>query len=180
MFVVKNVSSFVCLLKSYWHQPSGGFHERLAFCHIRESHYDSLRRRGCLVWDMLTTFIVPINHTHWQTNQSPALWLSITSTWSNQCATCPPNLQVAAEYMKSAGSQRAMGRETVSVCSTTLTCRIQVVGIGVVAKYWIKVDVKTSGVLWLLGRWGGCKPWWGKRKTKDPNIDTTIALFLPT
>lgn len=37
-----------------------------------------------------------------------------------------------------------------------LTCRVQVVGIGVIAKYRVKVNVKALSVLW---RRGGIKPW---------------------
>lgn len=40
-----------------------------------------------------------------------------------------------------------------------LTCRFQVVGIGVVAKHRVKVHVKALRVLGLLGCRGGWKPW---------------------
>lgn len=45
---------------------------------------------------------------------------------------------------------------------TTFTCGIQVVGIGVVAKHRVKVNVETLRVVWLLERWGACEPWWCK------------------
>ena len=87
-----------------------------------------------------------------------------------------PNLQVAAVYMRCAQSQRKMAKENVTVCvSSTLTCRIQVVGIGVVSKYWVKVNVKASRIMWLLGCRGGCKSWWGKKKLSTIHILTSQA-----
>lgn len=49
-----------------------------AFCHIKENHFHSMMNHESLVWDILKTSIVHINHT--QTNQSPALSLFITLT----------------------------------------------------------------------------------------------------
>lgn len=40
-----------------------------------------------------------------------------------------------------------------------LTCGVHVVGIGVVAKYRVKINIKALRVLWLLLRGGGCEPW---------------------
>lgn len=52
------------------------------------------------------------------------------------------NLQSLSPTLRWQQSTRGWG--------TTVTCRIQVIGIGVVAKHGVKVDVKALRVLWLL------------------------------
>lgn len=58
-----------------------------------------------------------------------------------------------------------------------LTCRLQVVGIGVVAKHRIKVNVKALRVLGLLGCRGGWKPW--RQREQSASGVTEVSSYPP-
>lgn len=59
----------------------------------------------------------------------------------------------------------------------TLTCSLQVVGIGVVAKHRVKVHVKALRVLGLLGGRGGWKPC--RQREDSASGVTEVSSQLP-
>lgn len=157
MLVFKNASSFIhphdktAMVPTSWYKGQ-------PFVKLRQNIF--ILRWNMKAWDMLH-----IKHTNTNNSKSSILTVDNADMIRLTCNLFREPLGGSRVHKVCwLKGNRKRQRQRVNR-RTTRTCRVHVVGTGVVAKYWVEVNVKALRIVWLLGYWGGCKPWWSKEKT---------------